>query len=547
MGKVFIEESTLTDIGDALRRKHGETRLDKVMVEETVPDVVVSKTPNATGFDSWSGVYHDGIAEDSSCVPIQIANANFIKIKIGIELNGTDLIYIANGNFPDYLSWKNGGAEDASDTIRLRRESGIYEYIFNNTDSITIKKMFYGSGSAGSETPKESLGYYAEVWGLDADGNNLGSQTIEVEKEIEVENKYNPLDMPEAIDNIKAGSEIPDEAFYISGNCQYRFYGGSWDWFIEQYKDRIITENLKSTSYMFDDCISITSIPFDMNFDNTTYYSCTSMFDNCRNVLEIGKIVNLYPESMNTMFSQCRMLRYLPEFINLNLSRVHVHSVVNLVGVFSDCSSLRNIPEDLLKELYCTAAAYYYCFFYSNFTNCYALDELRELNPQTGALTSNTFSSTFKNCYRIKEIIFATQDDGTPYSVNWKSQTIDLGSYNTGYCINTDSEEKNITTNYNSGITEDKKVYDDETYQALKDDADWYTRDRLYSRYNKVSALNTINSLPDTSAYLASAGGTNTIKFKGVAGEKTDGGAINTLTAEEIAVATAKGWTVTLV
>jgi len=48
--------------------------------------------------------------------------------------------------------------------------------------------------------------------------------------------------------------------------------------------------------------------------------------------------------------------------------------------------------------------------------------------------------------------------------------------------------------------------------------------------------------LPDTSAY-----GTNTIKFRGAAGALTDGGAINTMTAEEIAVATAKGWTVSFV
>ena len=46
---------------------------------------------------------------------------------------------------------------------------------------------------------------------------------------------------------------------------------------------------------------------------------------------------------------------------------------------------------------------------------------------------------------------------------------------------------------------------------------------------------------------LATAGGTNTIKFKGDSGSATDGGAINTLTEEEIAVATAKGWTVSLV
>jgi hypothetical protein len=63
-----------------------------------------------------------------------------------------------------------------------------------------------------------------------------------------------------------------------------------------------------------------------------------------------------------------------------------------------------------------------------------------------------------------------------------------------------------------------------------------------YSRYNHDSAVETINSLPDVSA-----GSGNTIKFEGAAGSLTDGGAINTLTEEEIAVATAKGWTVTLV
>ena len=98
-----------------------------------------------------------------------------------------------------------------------------------------------------------------------------------------------------------------------------------------------------------------------------------------------------------------------------------------------------------------------------------------------------------------------------------------------------------------SGITADKKVTDDVSYQALKNDPDWYTTDIAYSRFNHDSAVRTINSLPDTSAYLATAGGTNTIKFKGEAGSATDGGAINTMTEEEIAVATAKGWTVSLV
>ena len=81
----------------------------------------------------------------------------------------------------------------------------------------------------------------------------------------------------------------------------------------------------------------------------------------------------------------------------------------------------------------------------------------------------------------------------------------------------------------------------------MKNNPDWFTCNFAYSRYNHDSAVETINSLPDTSAYIAANGGTNTIKFKGVAGSATDGGAINTLTEAEIAVAAAKGWTVSLV
>ena len=172
----------------------------------------------------------------------------------------------------------------------------------------------------------------------------------------------------------------------------------------------------------------------------------------------------------------------------------------------------------------------------------YTLDELINLPiPYTKAKwNSNAFNGTFYSCERLKNITFAL-NDGVPYTVTWKSQVIDLSSY-VGY-----ANYKSHILNYNSGITADKEVTDDASYQLLKNDPDWFATKREYSRYNHDSAVRTINSLPDTSAYLATAGGTNTIKFEGKAGASTDGGAINTLTEEEIAVAAAKGWTVTLV
>ena len=212
--------------------------------------------------------------------------------------------------------------------------------------------------------------------------------------------------------------------------------------------------------------------------------------------------------------------------------------------MFFGCYSLRSFPMNIIKSgnprvLYERSNMYY------SFANCHSLDELINLPiPCTKATWSyNAFDYTFYYCSRLKDIIFKTNDDGTPIIIKWKKQTIELSSI--GYCVK--SSNKKYILNYNSGITADKEVTDDASYQALKNDPDWFTCDIKYSRYNHDSAVRTINSLPDTSAYLATAGGTNTIKFKVAAGSATDGGAINTLTSEEIAVATAKGWTVSFV
>ena len=111
-------------------------------------------------------------------------------------------------------------------------------------------------------------------------------------------------------------------------------------------------------------------------------------------------------------------------------------------------------------------------------------------------MTNNMFNYSFYYCTRLKNMTFAT-DNGIPYTANWKGQTIELTS-NVGYA----STATDIL-NYNSGITADKEITDDTTYQALKDDPDWFTTKVAYSRYNHDSAVATINSLPDTSAYLA--------------------------------------------
>ena len=354
---------------------------------------------------------------------------------------------------------------------------------------------------------------------------------------------YKPAEMPAAIIAIEGGGgggDLPEEALTVTGGCNYRFANDGWNWFIKEYGDKIKTENITDMTNMFSGCLTLEEIPFDFNFKITNSVPAMNVFQNCKKLKVIGKFVNFKPASFQSVFNSCYVLRYLPEFENCDFSTLNNSTSGGAHSGFYYCYSLREIPTSLLKQIKNKSTSTYVASYYNTFAHCQSLDELNGVAISEATFTSNAFSSTFSNITRAKNIIFDTNDDGTVKTANWKSQLIDL-TYSVGYASST----TNIL-NYNSGITADKRVTDDATYAALKTDLDWFTTDINYSRYNHDSAVNTINSLPDTSAYLATAGGTNTIKFKGAAGAKTDGGAINTLTEEEIAVATAKGWTVTL-
>lgn len=350
--------------------------------------------------------------------------------------------------------------------------------------------------------------------------------------------------MPNEIASITTGggSGIDVEPIVLSRECSYFCSGPLASKFIELFGDKITTNHLTNVNYMFYN-YELTNIPFELNMTGEYYYDCASLFSAAERLKNLPRMNNFYPSSIGSMFHGCLRLRTIPEnvFNNWNYSRIQSYDYTNLSNIFFNCVSLRNIPESFLKNIYGTGKRNGFSPLNQGFYCCYCLDEIRgiNLNPNT-EMTSNLFNYTFNKCSRVKDIIFDCNEDGSPKIIRAKNQSIDLTKY-VGYAQDT----TNIL-NYNSGITADKRVTDDATYQALKNDVDWWTTDIAYSRYNHDSAVRTINSLPDTSAYLASSGGTNTIKFQGASGSATDGGAINTLTEEEIAVAIAKGWTVTL-
>ena len=355
--------------------------------------------------------------------------------------------------------------------------------------------------------------------------------------------------MPNEIASIQTGGgTIPEEAFTLTGVCDHRFTNGAWDWFIKQYGNKITTVDISSAVSLFDNCKTLEEIPFDINFVRRTSASSSSiqLFQYCEALKTLpnlsGTIKNFY-----FFLNSCRNVREIPESWGTDINWDYINASENwmdarLQGFFLFCYSLRTIPEALIKRMYSKSTSVN-AGLIDGFRYCCCLDEIVGVRGLNSILTSNQWKGTFERCFRLKRLVF-DMDNGAPRVQEWKSQIIDL-TYNVGFTSDTTAQQ--YILNYNSGITADKCVSDDTTYQALKDDPDWYTNDIAYSRYNHDSAVETINSLPDTSAYLATAGGTNTIRFKGDSGSSTDGGAINTMTEAEIAVAAAKGWTVTFV
>ena len=345
------------------------------------------------------------------------------------------------------------------------------------------------------------------------------------------------------------GGDAPtaEELTFTGNDLDNRGFSGKLaDIICSKYFDKISFNDITSINYFgynMRNHIDFSSKTINIASYSLSYYNVADMFYHFSGTA-LPNVISEKPLPLNRnitgLMEEMDYVRYLPEsFDNLDFSLAN--NSTNWFSTFVSGKSLRSISPAFMSKWY--SANTDGMTPMKNIHLLYSLDELINfpLSNKTGVSTSNQFD--IYNLYRIKNFTFET-NNGQPYVVSWKNQTINL-SNGIGYTSST-TNNTNIL-NYNSGITADKEVKDAATYEALKNNADYWTADIKYSRYNHDSAVETINSMPDTSAYLAENGGTNTIKFRGESGKLTDGGAINTLTEEEIAVATARGWTISFV
>lgn len=512
--QVLINKTTLSAIGDAIREKKGES--------EFLPTTIIQKTPNyKEDTESFSGT----------------ASAMTVEVNIPAEATGVKIRLLVKGLYNSTMYGSLDlyyGTSASSTQYDQYNPSSLTEYNLEYDNTIKYFKFEWSNRYNRSDT-----GFYAEIIPLGVQG------------EYNPETHYTPLEIKEQIKN----NLLYNPNREITGVLSYFDIDGRLDWAISSINK---FSEVSGAISMFENS-QLKEIP-PIDFAYTVYSNAVktqNIFKNSQ--IKTAPILGnsgsfCFLDNFGMILREMPYIREFPEnYLDFILyDKFNTGWYTEEGYAFYKCYSLRKVPKKIIQILnkldnfrHSSTAGY---SIYQAYGFCYCIDDIILSTPGIGSPLTGNIINGLGLCFRVKSIVFLPADDGSTPIAKLKSQVLDLTN-SIGYCGNPDYDPLKLCTQYNSGITKDKLVSSDESYQRLKNDPDWfsgYDKTGAYSRYNHDSAVETINSLPDTSAYLATEGGTNTIKFIGAAGAKTDGGAINTLTAEEIAVATEKGWTVTL-
>ena len=529
-----IEDKTLTALGNTMRKymgnyvgnKDAEIEPDIIMVLDTREfDGEIRKTSSTSSYD-----YYD--------YPCNFNNkwkeTEYLLYEIEYETNQLN-------NFDILLTnrMKSGTLAIASTIVIVKELQGsMNEYQARSTNTQFTDEHYLTLRSY--KTINEAYcRATVKIWFCDSNQQKL------------VPNYYTLPKVIETIDTIGLAPKI----ILSGGNgagAFYRFNNGAGaisHQLLLNNPNIFSTKNLSNLNQMFRES-TVEYIPFDINLvDNSSSIIATQMFYQCEFLKELPKINGaLRPTDAKDIFYVCRFIKSFPDGYFDNWDWGNLHDLTgnkSWTRFIANMYSLEYLPETLIKNYWGGYTSSSSNAYGTLVTKCWHLLECKGLAVSPQTFTSNCFTTdSFNGCYMLGDFTFEVNEDGTPKTANWVNQTIDFYNSNKpiGVLTTSTTEEKDFLQ-YSDKTTEANKVIDTNTYEAYKGDKYYWTTDINYSRYNHDSAVNTINSLPDCSA----TGGTNTIKFKGQSGALTDAGAINTLTEEEIAVASAKGWTVSFV
>ena len=269
------------------------------------------------------------------------------------------------------------------------------------------------------------------------------------------------------------------------------------------------TSNVIDMNRIFSGCSSLTTVPL-LNTSNVT--NMLAMFEGCSSLIEIPTLDTSKVTTMYSMFGRCTSLKQIPlldtkKCVDMEIMfndcslletipKLETGNVTNMNGMFKGCSSLKQIP--LLNTKSCN-------LMQEMFSGCSSITEIPELD--TSNITSMWYM--FFKCTSLTTVpmLDASKIINVYNMFNNCSSLVTLGGL------------KNLGMSYQTN-------WIDNVYLATLNlsDSPLLTHDSL---------MNVINNLYD-------------IKSKGVKTQTLQLGDTNKakLTAEEIAIATNKGWNV---
>mgnify|MGYP004610529979 CR=1 FL=1 len=269
------------------------------------------------------------------------------------------------------------------------------------------------------------------------------------------------------------------------------------------------TSKVTEMDYLFEGDRLLTEIPL---FNTSNVTRMTYLFSNCNNLASIPVLDTSNVTTMMRMFMACKSLKTIPLLDTSN--------VTTMMGMFDNCSSLETIPmlnTSKVKEMY---EMFYLCKSLKQipmldtknntsmtrmFSGCSSIVEIPELDT-SGVVSMN---GTFEGCSSLTTVpmIDASKVEGV-YDIfkGCSSLTTMGGLKNLGmsYATRWDGNYKYLTLNLS--------------------DSPLLTHDSLMNVINNLYDIKSIGVKPQT----LQLGDTNKAK----------------LTAEEIAIATNKGWNV---
>ena len=372
---------------------------------------------------------------------------------------------------------------------------------------------------------------------------------------------------------------LTDEELNLSDGQEHKYFfaAGSPLYSEKYYKDNYILKRA-----------NLAEIGVD---DSQTNYAGRRLFYQNLYIEDLSDIVvgtkNGTTTSFDDFFSGCKNLRKLPNFqfkrdiygnqtssafsYCFNLEQTEMDKIYQFIGAFSTysqnpqinyCYKIKEFDWSKINIKIDNFSPTRIDFGYAPTLEKYVI-------PATytkSEATSNRYDMRYQGSYpMLKDVSFVTNKDGSPMKSKMTNQTLAWWayseSYSWGYGDVTSECYKYSDIDRTHNIVGQTIEETQANYEKMKQYSDWhctmrnnvnYQRSsvpigRLFSKFNHKTMVSIINTIMDTSEYIASKGGTNTIKFYKYQGDLTDEGGTSNLTEEEIAVATAKGWTIALV